>query len=34
MIGVRIYDPAKGSREYRHVDPTTGLIVSTPKGGK
>lgn len=27
MTGVKIYDPNKSSREYRHVDPATGLIV-------
>lgn len=27
MIGVKIYDPNKGTREYRHLDQRTDLSV-------
>jgi hypothetical protein len=30
MTGVRVYDPAKGSRVYRHCDPVTGRILPEP----
>jgi hypothetical protein len=30
MTGVRVYDPARGSRVYLHTDPITGRLVPAP----